>query len=613
MIIFLLHVLEAKEIKIKVDLTKPVYPISQLIFGSNHDLAGVSKNTFRRFGGNRLTGYNWENNASSAGSDWNQSSDNYLTWIMGIESSIEDSAAIVLSRFHEKSIEQKAYSLITLQMAGYVSADKKGTVDESEKAPSSRWKEVKFKKQSPLSDTPDKNDNYVFMDELINFLNNMYGKTDIDNPKSIQGFALDNEPALWTSTHPRIHPDKLTCKELISKSSELSKTVKAFNPKAEIWGPVLYGFNAYYSLQDAPDWNTEKSDYDWFIDYYLAQMKKESDVAKLRLLDVLDVHWYSEAEGDSKITQDMSESSNENIIARLNAPRSLWDSTYIEKSWIGQWFSSYLPLIPKLNQSINKYFPETKLAFTEYNYGAENHISGGLAQVDVLGIFAKYSVYAASLWKLHDSTDYIASAFNLYSDYDGKGSIFGNKYIYSECDDNITASVYCAVDSLKPEYLHIILLNKDLNQEHTYNIQINSTNPFTEHEAWVLNTTSKKIQKSSENISISNNIVNLKLNKLTAMHLVLKSQKNSIYEERIESTDLNIRFDKNSVYAEFNMLNEGKIELRIYDIRGDLINSIIYPAISGINRISLPTLKHGTYLIELEKSGTKGVTRVITI
>ena len=49
--------------------------------------------------------------------------------------------------------------MTTLQMAGYVSADKAGTVLESEAAPSSRWKEVKFKKDTALTLEPDITDN----------------------------------------------------------------------------------------------------------------------------------------------------------------------------------------------------------------------------------------------------------------------------------------------------------------------------------------------------------------------------------------------------------------------------------------------------------------------
>ena len=52
--------------------------ISPSIYGINQDMEGDENIVLRRLGGNRLTGYNWENNASNAGEDWFNSSDSFL-------------------------------------------------------------------------------------------------------------------------------------------------------------------------------------------------------------------------------------------------------------------------------------------------------------------------------------------------------------------------------------------------------------------------------------------------------------------------------------------------------------------------------------------------------
>ena len=95
--------------------------------------------------------------------------------------------------------------------------------------------------------------------------------------QALKATALDNEPALWPCTHPRIHPNQTGCQELIDRSVALSSAVKNIDPFAEIFGPVLYGFSAYESLQDAPDWNSVKGRCGWFIDYYLDQMRQASN------------------------------------------------------------------------------------------------------------------------------------------------------------------------------------------------------------------------------------------------------------------------------------------------------------------------------------------------
>ena len=54
-------------------------PISPYIYGYNFDHVTGDNLTVRRMGGNRLTGYNWENNFSNAGSDWQHYSDTKVT------------------------------------------------------------------------------------------------------------------------------------------------------------------------------------------------------------------------------------------------------------------------------------------------------------------------------------------------------------------------------------------------------------------------------------------------------------------------------------------------------------------------------------------------------
>ena len=64
-------------------------------------------------------------------------------------------------------------------------------------------------------------------------------------------------------------------------------------------------------------------------------MKKASDTTGKRLLDALDLHWYSEAEGiDSVRITDAAATSTADNLARVQAPRSLWDKNYAENSWI---------------------------------------------------------------------------------------------------------------------------------------------------------------------------------------------------------------------------------------------------------------------------------------
>jgi len=112
----------AKVVDIRIDTSAERKPISPYIYGSNQELDATV--TAKRFGGNRTTGYNWENNFSNAGSDWLHYSDTYLLEDGGVPKGEWSTPASVVTTFHDKALSKNVpYTLITLQAAGYVSAD----------------------------------------------------------------------------------------------------------------------------------------------------------------------------------------------------------------------------------------------------------------------------------------------------------------------------------------------------------------------------------------------------------------------------------------------------------------------------------------------------------
>ena len=498
-------------------------PISPYIYGSNW--GGGTDYTIRRSGGNRLTGYNWENNFSNAGADWLHHSDRYL--VQNLPWAQQTIPGIMLNSFHDQALSQDQASIVTLQMAGYVSADDSGTVDLVDAAPSSRWKQVVFEKGSAFCspyDDPDTSDGYVYMDECVNFLVNEYGNASTST--GVKFYSLDNEPALWSdgadgATHPRIHPAKPTCVEIIASSADLSSAVKNVDPYAQILGPVLYGFAAYLDFQGASDWGSEGSGYNWFIDYYLDEMEAASTSAGKRLLDVLDVHWYPEAQGDGeRIVFGSPPYSQANCEARMQAPRTLWDPDYTEDSWIGQWFSSYLPLLPTLFDSIDTYYPGTKLSITEYDYGAQDHYSGGIATTDVLGIFGKYGVYIGTYWG--DDT-YVDAAIKMYTNYDGAGSTFGDTKVNAATTNKVAGSVYASMFDGDDDQLHLIVINKDFTQATNGSFNITSPRTFTQGRVWKFDDSSYNITEITPITSITGNSFSYSIPPLTVCHMVLEA------------------------------------------------------------------------------------------
>jgi mannan endo-1,4-beta-mannosidase len=508
----------AKTVNVSIAVDQDRAAISPLIYGTNQD-AGQSFWTVRRNGGNRATGYDWENNFSNAGNDYFHNSDLFNITSLGLPSSDASIPGRAVTYVHDQSLAMGAQTIITLQMAGYVAADGNGPVTAAQTAPSTRWVSVLPKKPGALSLTPDLTDGAVYMDELVNLFVQKYGPA--GSARGVRFYSLDNEPAIWSSTHPRIHPQPVGAAELLTRSIALAAAVKGVDPQAEILGPAEYGIQGYYSLQSAPDWPQLKGSYDWFLDYYLDGMKKAGQSQGRRLLDVLDVHWYPEARGDNRIV-DAAATTPADAEARLQAPRTLWDPTYKEKSWVQDVLPAFLPILPRLQRSIAQYYPGTKLAITEYDFGGKTVVSGGLAQADVLGAFGRNGVFLATMWGLGPADGYAIAAFKLYRDFDGQKGRFGDTSVRASADDVAGLSVYASTEGTDDAVLHLILINKD--KADTVNAVVRATGDatYTSGTAWGFGPSSPQITARPAVTSIVANGFTYPVPPLTAVHVILR-------------------------------------------------------------------------------------------
>jgi hypothetical protein len=108
-------------------------------------------------------------------------------------------------------------------------------------------------------------------------------------------------------------------------------------------------------------------------------------------------------------------------------------------------------------------YPGTRLAITEYNWGALGYMNGALAQADILGIFGREGLDLATLWSPPDIADPGTFAFRMYRNYDGAGSGFGDIGILAASDDQETVAIYAAIRS-SDGALTVMLINKTGDQ-----------------------------------------------------------------------------------------------------------------------------------------------------
>jgi len=458
------------DVTITIDPTK-TKPISPYIYGLNFYFGNSDPPphlTFDRAGGNRWTAYNWETNASNAGSDYLYENDNYL--------SSSNIAGEAVRSFIAQDEGQGLASLMTVQLQGLVAGDENGPVSTTNPPDLTRFKTVIDKKSTVSSaaftTTPVTTDTYVFMDEFLWAIDQKFsglGMFDA-NPTHPTFVELDNEPELWNTTHLEVQGhNPVTSDNYISKTITLSKALKDQFPNVVIFGPTHYGFEGIYNWQG--ELSATPTGANWFPDKYLPAIRSSSTTYGKPLVDVYDFHWYSEAtDGSGNRVTNLSGPTltDAQVQAIVQSPRSLWDTTFTENSWItADVLGGPIYILGRLQTKIAAQNPGMKIAITEYNNGGGEHIAGTIAEADNLGIFGAQGVFAAALWPLNSNDTYILAGFRAFRGFDGASASFGDTSMQSRSTSIQDVVVYASQDSTTPGRVVFVAINRSTSAKVT--------------------------------------------------------------------------------------------------------------------------------------------------
>lgn len=464
-------------LRLIVDASINRHAISPYIYGVNHGSENVLRDLsipVDRWGGNRATRYNWENDDSSTAADW------FFENLKANEDRPEaDWQYKDYELFIDRNQRMDVDSLLTISMIGWLPKDdhsiafavakygpQKSVAPERPNAGNGIRPDG-----SPITGN-DPTDANVLTDvshqqRWVEATVRVFGRA---AEGGVKFYELDNEPDLWHEIHRDIHPQAITYDDLLRLSIDHASVIKAADPTAMVLGPSVYGWNSYfYSPADGDKTGNDRRAHgdQPLLEWYLQQMAAYEARTGQRLLDVLDIHFYPEAragflhngrrvvfegEGDADFDQ-----------LRLRSTRGLWDPTYIDESWIGE----PVRLIPRMKDLIAKNYPGTKLSLTEYRWGEYDSMSSGLAQADVLGIFGREDLFLAAFWIAEADTfeeKPVHFAFRMYRNYDGNGSKFNDYSVMAASTDQDKVSIYASTNADNSQ-MTLVLINKTLNRQ----------------------------------------------------------------------------------------------------------------------------------------------------
>ncbi|KAF7324981.1 Glycoside hydrolase family 44 protein [Mycena kentingensis (nom. inval.)] len=420
------------------------YPISPQIYGVNFPAStqyikdlGIGMS---RWGGNAVTAYNPNGHFTNAGNDWffeNRVADppDADAWISMARSG-GSGTFLTIPALDWVAKDATSYSYPMSVYPDSVSQDP-FNADAGN---------GHLANGSAVTPTPDQTRAYTAwnMNMAKTWLAGLANKPDI--------VMVDNEIEIASSTHQDMHPEPVDYDEELARVINTAIAAKAAIPGIKVAAPSTCAWWFYWTSVVGFDDNAAHDNID-FIPWFLTQMAKAEKTNGKRLLDYLDIHYYFQ--GDTSANDAAAKA------LRLRMTRSLWDTTYVDESWVGvepqqnhQWNPTIISLIPRFRTLIDINYPGTKLSISEWNSQADGDLTGGLHTADMLGIFGREKLDAATYWGTSDESGPIGTAFWLYRGY------FSPAQVNLATPLPNTQGFYAGTD-LKTNKISLVIVNKN--------------------------------------------------------------------------------------------------------------------------------------------------------
>ncbi|NTX10624.1 glycosyl hydrolase [Myxococcus sp. CA056] len=444
-----------RETKLTIDCTAPGHRISPLIYGIAMDGLREKKDqhqyrmgaTTRRWGGNPTSRYNWK-----LGGAWNTANDWFFQNV-DIGLSYED--------FIASNRKHGMMSAVTVPLIGWVAKDTTSVGFPVSKFGPQRGEDngsgngvtrdgTPLKPGAPSQTSTEASPEFVA--EWVRTIR----ERDLarGGERNVRMYILDNEPMLWNSTHRDVFPEPLTYDGLLSRTIAYGTAVRKADPEALIAGPAEWGWTNY--LWSAADFAPGKAPHSDrrahgdvpLLPWYLRQLREHEKKTGVRILDVVDVHFYPQTNVGVGLEGNTDPETN---ARRIRSTRGLWDPTYKDESWIAE----PVRLLPRLKEWIAQNYPDRSISIGEYNFGAFGHMSGGLAQAEALGRFAQENIYSAYFWQYPTNGSPVFWAFRAFRDFDGRGGHFQDYWVPAKAEEG--TSVFASRDESGTKLVAVVL------------------------------------------------------------------------------------------------------------------------------------------------------------
>ena len=601
-------------VRIDIDITKGQKTVSPFIYGKNNLLPSTFLNSgttteitlakeagvrfVRQGGGNNCTKYNWRLKLSSHpdwynnvyANDWDAAAKNLIDKLPGVQGMwsfqlLGKAAANTKNNFNDWAYNQSQWWAGTSQnLAG--GGQPNTTSTNTGKAL------VEGNTNLYLMEWP--------ADSTVGILDHWFGTKGLGyNKNMIRYWNMDNEPEIWSGTHDDVMKTQCSAEEFMQLYFKVAKAARAKYPDIKLVGPVPANEWQWYRWDKGISSGGKK--YPW-LEYFIKRISEEEKATGIKLLDVLDIHFYP-GETDAATC--------------VQLHRVFFDRTYVYpgangvKEANGGW-----------DETINKEYIFGRCAdwLTKY-MGANNGINFGVTEIDIkptdpnvqavwyastMGEFMKQGVEIFTPWSWRVG---MWETLHLFSRYNQK------TYVQAVSQNEALVSAYPTINDSK-DSLTIVLVNRSLTAKTNVSLNFNEftagKQTFTMYSISKLGSAETfashtKNAMTKRNV-LAGDLVNIELAPLSVNSITLKASLTST------GSDLKSSSFKSAVYPnpatglvhlDFSLPERSAMNISLFDINGQLLKTIsnkVFEAGNHQSELNTGLLSGGVYWIKFQST-----------
>lgn len=470
--LFLLLVIrpvDAQNITIQVNANEGRIPVSPYIYGRNNNLSdnpsspattaniNLYKEAGLRFarenGGNNATKYNWRRKLGS-----------HPDWYNNVYDHSWD--------FASQDIQGRMPRLQVMwafQLIGKAADNRNNNFNDWSYNRSQWWSGVGQNlagggqvnpaggSQALVNGNPDLYLEKWTADSTTGVLNHWFGPGGLGLDKNqFLYWSMDNEPEIWNGTHDDVMPSLPSASAFMDSYFAVAKKARDRFPEIRLTGPVPANEWQWYKWGDQS--LTIDGKYYCWLEYFIKRVADEQKATGIRLLDVLDIHWYP------------SESSNADLV---QLHRVFFDETYIypgangvktiNGGWDGTQTKEYI--FKRINDWLVKHFGENHgitIALTENDIKSSDPNVVSVVYASMLGTFADNGVEIFTPWSWKTGMWETLHLFSRYAK---------TTRVRTTSPGEATVSGYSTVNSSN-DSMTVILVNRDLNASRAVTVNL---------------------------------------------------------------------------------------------------------------------------------------------